>query len=191
MPTVQTDDNRLMEISRFGNTLVIRKSSAPYQRRLTVVAFMLMLTCLVFAIAITVSWERPQFRFFMVVLGFVVAVVTFRMYDIRNYASKDEVFRFDKDRDAVERDGKEIAPSSEVDHVLVRRIRKDDFEDPERSDYALVVALQNSKRFTITESDGIPGARTQIMRAAEELASYLEVPVREGERLPTEEWLDR
>ena len=191
MPNVQTADSRLVDISRPGDSLVVRKLRAPYEQRMTVVAFLFMLACIVFAIAFTAWREAPSFRFFMIILGVFVALMMLRMLDIRNYAAKEEVFRFDLHRDTVEKNGQKLAPTSEVDHILVRRIRRDDNEDLENSDYALVIALQNTKRFTITESEGVRGARSQIMSAAEEVAKYLGVPVKEGERLPTEEWMDR
>lgn len=191
MPAVQTGDNRLVEISQPGEVLVVKKRSAPYQSRLLAVAFLLMLTCLLIAAAITATMAGPIFRFLMVVLGIAVAMMAFRMFDIRSSAAKEEAFRFDLLKDTFARDGQQIAPASEIDHILVRRILRNDEEDPENSDYALVVALQNTKRFTLAESDGVPGARSQITEAANEIAKYLGVPVKQGERLPTEEWMDR
>lgn len=191
MPKVQTADNRLLDVAHQGNTLVVRKLSAPYQTRLTVVAFLFLLACVLFAIALTASREEPQFRWVLVILGIAVVVMTVRMFDITNYSAKEDSFRFDTDNDSIQKNGQELATTNEVDHVLVRRIRREDDEDIETSDYALVIAMQSTKRFTITESEGVPGARTQIMRAAEEVAEYLQVPVKEGERLPTEYWMDR
>jgi hypothetical protein len=190
MPAVQTGDNRLVEISQPGEVLVVKKRSAPYQSRLLAVAFLFLLTCLLIAIAITAT-AGPVFRFLMVVLGIAVAMIALRMLDIRSYAAKEEAFHFDLLKDTFARDGQQIAPASEIDHILVRRILRNDEEDPENSDYALVVALQNTKRFTLAESDGVSGARSQITDAANEIAKYLGVPVKQGERLPTEEWMDR
>jgi hypothetical protein len=191
MAKVQTMDNRLVEITRPGESLVVKKLSAPYQNRLTIVAALFASACILVAIAITVAREYPLFKFFVGVLGFVAILVALRMLDMRASTARDEVFRFDVLGDKVERNGQPLAKASEVDHVLVRRVRRNDNEDIEDSDYALVIALQSTKRFTVAEADGVPGSRGQIMRAAEEVAQYLGVAVKEGERLPSEEWMDR
>jgi hypothetical protein len=192
MGRVQTAvENRLVEISKPGESLVVKKLSAPYQNRMTIAAALFLAACVLMAVAITAAREYPLLRFFVGLLGFVAVLFALRMLDLRSSTAKDEIFRFDILGDRVERNGRSVAAASEIDHVLVRRVRRDDDEDLDDSDYALVIALQNTKRFTVAESDGVKGVRSQMMRAAEEISQYLGVPVREGERLPSEEWMDR
>jgi hypothetical protein len=191
MTKVALPDNRLVAISRLGNSLIVRRSSLPYDTRQLVVAILSVLAVGLFAAAIFAATAGPQVRLFLALLGLVDVLLTIRMSDINAYPAKEEILRFDKSSDTVERNGQEISLASEVDHILVRRILVDDNEDPESSDYALVVALENTKRFTIAESRSMPGARGQVWQAAEQVAEYLGVSVREGERLPGEDWMDR
>src|SRR5258708_5677498 len=136
--SIDRDVNRLVDIVAHGDTLVVRKLSTPYKGRLTAVAFLLFLACVVFAFAFMASHKQPQIRVFLWALGVAVIVMAIRMFDIRNFAAKEELFRFDLMRDSVEKNGQELAKASEIDHMLVRRIRREDDEDLENSDYALV-----------------------------------------------------
>jgi hypothetical protein len=90
----------------------------------------------------------------------------------------------------LERNGEMLAPISEIDHILVRQIRPED-DDLKDADLALVVALEDTRRFTIADSTGVPEKKQEIELAAQELATYVGVPIKQDWRLVTQWWLDQ
>jgi hypothetical protein len=191
MTRVEIAGPKLLNISRQGETLVVRRTTPPYGTRLIVVSILSIIVAVLFSAAVAGSSVSTPVRLVFVLAALLVVLLALRMSDIELYSAKEMIYRFNKRTGQVERNGEEIAQLEDVDHILVRRILKDESEDLEKSDYALVVALENTKRFTIAETQGLPGGRGQVNQAAEEIASFLGVSVRQGERLPGEEWMDR
>jgi hypothetical protein len=190
MTNVEVAGERLVTVSKQGETLVVRRRTPPYEMRVIVVLLLSVVTVGVFLSAVSLEVSLPL-RLGIILAGLVLVLAALRMSDINMYRPREVTFRFCGEDGPVERNGEEIALVREVDHILVRRILREENQRPDESDYALVVALDNTKRFTIVESEGVRAARGQMLQAAEEIARYLGVSVREGERLPGEEWMDR
>lgn len=181
---------RLLNIVRPHGLLVLIKRSAPYRSQLTWVWLVFILGLIVLEGYILAMRSRPNYWIFGFVLVILLLILAARAFDLRRMAQKDEVFCFDREGDRVLKNGEPIAHVSEVDHVLIRRILQNP-EDERRAEYALVVNLEDTRHIPIAESMGIPGGKQEIEEAARQLATYLEVEVKQADRMDSEWWMDK
>ena len=180
----------LVHAVQIGDHLVVRKRKSPVRSKLLLTVIFLTLLAFVVAAYIVAARYRSGLWAYVVLAVLAMAALAERAWVLRHAAKRDEQFRFDKRLDRIEKNGELLAPLSEIDHILVRHIRPNDDEVRE-SDLALVIALGDTRRFTIADSTGLPEQRRDIERVAEQLAGYVERPVKQDSRLVTEWWLDQ
>lgn len=181
--------NPLVHVSQIGDQLIVRRRKAPVRNRLLLIVTFLTLLAFVLSAYLIGAHYRSGLWVYVVLVTVAMLAIAERAWMLRQAAGKDETFRFDKMADRLERNGQMLAPISEINHILVRQIRPED-DDLKESDLALVVALEDTRRFTIADSTGVPEKRGEIENAAQELAAYVGVPIKQDWRLVTEWWLD-
>ena len=180
----------LVHIVQIGDQLVVRKRKSPVRSKLLLTVTFLTLLAFVVSAYILAARFRSGLWIYVVMEGIALAALAERAWVLRQGVRKDEQFRFDKRLDRIERNGELLAPVSEINHILVRHIRPDD-DDLKDSDLALVISLEDTRRFTIADSTGLPEQRTEVEWAAEQLAGYVQKPVKQDWRLVTEWWMDQ
>ena len=180
----------LLHIAQFGDEMIVRKRKSPIRSKLLLTVIFLTLLSFVLAAYLVAARYRSGLWIYVVIGGIAVAALAERAWLLRQASQKDELFRFDKRLDRIERNGEVLAPLSDISHILVRHIRPED-DDLKDSDLALVVALDDTRRFTIADSTGLPDKKVEIERAAQELATYIGKPVKEDWRLVTQWWMDQ
>ncbi len=178
----------LLGVARAGGQLIIRRHSAPFRSQVTWLFAGLVLTALILLGYLYSIHVRPGYLVFAVMVVVILLALVAQLYDVSRVAGRDDVFVFDKEADRFLRNGKVVAPIKDIDHILVRQIRVD--ENEQRWEYALVVALEDTRRVTVAESMGVSGAKDQIYDVARELAAYAGVEVQEAARNVDEWWLD-
>ena len=183
----QAVQDPLLHVSKLGDQLILRRRKAPIRAKLLLVVTFLTLLALVLAAYLLAARTRSAMWAYVVMVVIALLAVAERAWILRQSSQKDELFRFDKRMDRMERNGEVLAPLSDISHILVRHIRPED-DDLKESDLALVVALEDTRRFTSADSTGLPDKKGEIEQAAKELAGYVEKPIKEDWRLVTE-WL--
>lgn len=182
--------NPLVHVTQIGDQLIVRKRKAPVRSKLLLTVIFLTLLSFVLSAYLVAARFRSGLWIYVVIGGLTMAALAERAWLLRISGQKDEHFRFDKTLDRFDRNGALLASVSEIDHILIRQIRPED-DDLKDSDLALVVALEDTRRFTIADSTGLPEQKAEIEKAAAQLAGYVEKPLKQDWRLVTEWWMDQ
>ncbi len=186
----QTVQDPLLHVAQLGDQLIVRRRKSPMRTKLLLTVTFITLLSFVLATYLIAARYRSGLWIYVVIVGIVLMALAERAWILRQASKKDELFRFDKCMDRMERNGQVLAPLSDISHILVRHIRPED-DDLTVSDLALVVALEDTRRFTIADSTGLPANKSEIEKAAEELAGYVGVPIKKDSRRVTEWWMDQ
>ena len=186
----QTAQDPLLHVSQLGDQLILRRRKSPIRTKLLLTVTFITLLAFVLSAYLIFARYRSGLWIYVVIVGIALMALAERAWLLRQASQKDDMFRFDKRMDRLERNGEVLAPLSDISHILVRHIRPED-DDLKESDIALVVALEDTRRFTIADSTGVPDKKVEIEKAAEEVAGYVGVPIKQDWRLVTEWWMDQ
>jgi hypothetical protein len=189
MPDKAQQVKRVVAVEPVGESLLVRRETREYRRQLLIAVVVFTVVAFLLAGYIVQMRTRPGLGLLTWVVVLLLLAVGERAWMLRAQSKRRELYRFSRANDVIERNGLAVAPLSEVDHILVRRIAEDPSK-AQQSDVALVVALADTRRFTIAESTGVPGSQQEIEEAARQIADFAGVRVREDTRRPEEWWLD-
>ncbi len=189
MPDKSSQVKRLIAVEPLGENLLVRRETKELRRRLLVAVSVFLAVALLLSAYIVATRARPGLAITTGLVALLLVVVAERGLNLRAASKHRELYRFSRPNDVIERNGLAVAPLSEVDHILVRHIADDPSKAAE-GDVALVVALNDTRRFTIADSTGVPGAQREIEDAARQIADFAGVPVEEDTRRTDEWWLD-
>jgi hypothetical protein len=167
--------------------LVVKVYNAPYRRAYTVLVALSGIMLLLLIGYLIAARTRPSFWLF-IALGMVVLLALAARAKELLEAGRNDVIFIDKEADQILRNGKALAPVSKLDHILVRQVLQDETPLPE---YALVFALDDTRRLTISESYQVEGGKEEIEQAARKIAEFTGVKVQEATRQASEWWLDK
>lgn len=181
---------KLFSIVKPEDRLILIKSALPYRSRLILAQVAVAAAVLTLVGWLLASRIHPAFLVVAGALLVVVLAVATRAMELQRVARQSDSFCFDRTKDAILRNGQPIAAISDMDHILVRRVVPETEATSEAQDYALLVSLSDSRRIMLAEASGIPGARQEIETAANEIASFAQVRVEQGERFESEDWMD-
>lgn len=182
---------RILSIVKPPGRLILIRRTAPFRRQLNLItALLAVVVLLLIGYAIAVQ-TRPDLRIYGIIATAVVVILALKAYDLRGLAEKHDSFCFDQEEDLLMHNGKPVAPLHNIDHILVREVIKDNEAISEPDQYALVVALDDTRRITLAETMGVSEARQDIEEAAREIASFLNVKVEKAARTEDEWWVDR
>lgn len=189
MPDDARQVKRVIAVEPLGDNLLVRRETREFRRQLLIAVSLFTVVAFLLAGYIIQMRTRPGLGILTGVVVLLLLAVAERAWMLRSQSKRRELYRFSRANDLIERNGLPVAQLSEVDHILVRRIA-DDPKKVESSDVALVVALADTRRFTIAESTGVPGSQQEIAEAAQQIAEFAGVRVEEDTRRSDEWWLD-
>lgn len=180
----------ILSTAEIDGKLVLHKRTAPFRLQFNLVVVLMILMAIMVGAYISRLGGRPGTWIGMSISIALLLLLMERAWFLYSRMNDGGEFRFDKVRGVIERNGEIVANLSSVDHVLIRRVIDDPLNPVER-ECALVVALDDTRRFTIAESAGAPQGSREIEEAAQEIANYAGVKIEEGTRTSDEWWKDR
>jgi hypothetical protein len=176
----------LFDVVEDNGRLVVRTRTAPYRPVLRILAWLTGGATIVLIGYLLATRQNPGYWWGAPVLLFVVLFLAARASDLQA-AAKEAVFCFDRVEGRLTRNAELLTPINHISHMLVREVA---VETGEAREFALVVALDDTRRILIAEAIDIPNARADIEAAAKRVADFIDVPVERGLRHPGESWMD-
>jgi hypothetical protein len=174
-------------VAEADGRLIIERRGEPFRKRYVALAVLLVaVLCLLIGYLLGAQ-SNPRLWFLVglvVVMLLVLSERAARMYA----ATKPDRVTFDKEADAIERNGEAIGLVSELEAVLFRDILDG---DRPTNEHAVAIQYVNTRRALIGESHGLPGEKQGLERVASAISEYAGVPVRNEPRQAAEWWLDR
>jgi hypothetical protein len=187
MPKADKIETSLFEVAEDDGRLIVRTRTTAYRSVLTTLTWLACAaTVLLLGYALAIR-ESQSYWWFMGVALVLVLFLAARAADLRS-AACEQVFCFDRRAGRFTRNGDDVAAIPHIDHVLVREVVQ---EGRPPREFALVVALDDTRRTLVVEAVDLPDGREQIEIVARRVAEYIGVPVQYGQRHPDELWMDR
>lgn len=178
---------KLLSVAKPQGMLIVTKSSAPFRRQITMINYGAIFV-VAFILGIALGAVQRSYLLFAVIAFVILFALAIQAVELRRN-SNDDIFLFDKETDKFTYNRKPVTSLKSIEYVLVRHIREED-DQPEAEELALVISYDEGRRITLAESSKLPGAKEEILAAAQEIADYLDVPIEEGMRTPDEAWMD-
>jgi hypothetical protein len=178
---------QLFEVTEDADRMTIRSRPEPYRAVLNVLTWLCIGATGVFLAYLFATRENPGYWWLAPVPFFLVLFVAAKAADLRA-AARVRTFAFDRRANTVMQNEIAIGSLPHIDQVLVREIVQ---EGRPSTDYALVIAFDDTRRATIAEAVNIPNGCDQVEAMARKLAAFLDVRVEHGVRHPEDSWMDQ
>lgn len=182
----ETIETGLFHVSQTGGRLLVRVRTDAYRPVLNLLTWISGGATVLLLAYLLATRQNPTYWWGAPVLLVIVLFLSARAADLRD-AAREQVFAFDRTEGRLLRNAEVLTPVQHIDHILVREVIEED--RPPRQ-FALVVALDDTRRILMVEAIDLQDGKQQIETVARAVADFIGVPVRYATRQPGETWMD-